>query len=227
MSKMLRQRHCPFVQRTKDNLVVRLWLACGIFSSLLYVVADVIGALNYPGYDYAGQAISEMSAIGAPTQELLAPFYLLYSILFALFAAGVWISAGRRRALRWSAGFMILLASLGIGWALFPMNMRGQPMALTDTMHLVMGAASTLVLFAILIAAAAAFGAWFRIYTIVTMLVMLVFGYLASLDIPRVAAGLPTPRLGLNERINFLAWLLWMAVLSVRLLRERSPAPGD
>ena len=214
------------MQLTKNSLIVRSFVACGLISSLVYLASDVVGALNYPRYDYAGQAISEMSAIGAPTKELLAPFYLVYSILFTLFAAGVWIAAGRRRALRWTAGFMLLLASLGIGWTLFPMNMRGHPLTFTDTMHLVMGALSTSVLLATMIAAMAAFGPRFRIYTAITMLVMLVFGYLTTLDVPRVAAGLPTPRLGLNERINFLAWLLWMAVLSVRVLRDRLLGDG-
>jgi hypothetical protein len=208
------------------EIPVSALLACGWASSLLYVVTDVLGAVNYPGYDYTGQAISELSAIGAPTADLLAPLTTLYSILFALFAAGVWIAAGPRRALRWSAGFMIGLAALGIGWALSPMNMRGHEVALTDTMHMLLSAASVSLLVAIITSGAAAFGAKFRVYSAATVTVMLLFGYLTTLDVPRVAAGLPTPLLGLNERFIFLAWLTWMAVLSIKLLRSRRRKAG-
>ena len=213
---------------TRTSPAARLLVACGAASSLLYVVADVVSALRYPGYDYAGQAISEMSAIGAPTAELLAPLNTLYSILFALFVAGVWIAAGDRRSLCWSAGFMIALAALSAGWAFSPMHMRGAELTATDTMHLVMSGASVSLLAAIIIAGGAAFGRGFRLYSAATLLAMLLFGYLTTLDVPRVAAGEATPWLGLNERLSFLAWLLWMAFLSLRLLRERpgaSPQP--
>jgi len=62
------------------EIPVSALLACGWASSLLYVVTDVLGAVNYPRYDYTGQAISELSAIGAPTADLLAPLTTLYSI---------------------------------------------------------------------------------------------------------------------------------------------------
>ena len=39
-------------------------LACGIVSSLLYVVMNVVGAALYPGYSLGSQTISELYAIG-------------------------------------------------------------------------------------------------------------------------------------------------------------------
>lgn len=206
---------------TEAYRLTRPLLACGLLSSLLYVAADIFGALRYPGYHYAEQAISEMSAIGAPTAGLLAPFYTLYSSLFALFGAGVWLAAGPGRALRVSAAFIIGVAALGIGWAIFPMNARGAERTLTDTMHLVMGAASTLLLIGAIVSGAIGSGRKFRLYSAVTVLVMLGFGYLMSLDVPRVAAGQPTPYLGITERITMAAWLVWMAVLSATLLRRQ------
>lgn len=199
---------------------MRLLLACGIAAPLLYVGADVIGALSYPGYRYGAQAISEMSAIGAPTAELLAPFYTAFSVLFAAFAAAVWFAGRTRRSLRWSAGFMIALAALGIGWALFPMNARGAERTFTDMMHLVLSAASVLLLASAMGFGAAAFGRTFRIYSALSIITMLVFGYLTTLDVPRVDVGLPTPHLGFNERLSMAAWLLWIAVLAIQLLRS-------
>jgi len=205
----------------KTDRLTRPLLACGLLSSLLYVAADIFGALRYPGYHYAAQAISEMSAIGAQTAGLLAPFYTLYSILFALFGAGVWFAAGQGRALRASAAFIIGVAALGIGWAIFPMNARGAERTLTDTMHLVMGAASTILLIGAIVSGAIGLGRNFRLFSTATVLVMLGFGYLMSLDVPRVAAGQATPYLGITERITMAAWLIWMAVLSAELLRQQ------
>lgn len=179
---------------------------------------------SWPGYDYKSQAISELSAIGAPTADLLAPFQTLYSVLLVAFGGGVWIAAGNRRSLRWCGGFIIALATLGIGWAFFPMNLRGTERGLTDFMHLVMGGLSVLFIVLAIVSGAAAFGRSFRLYSAVTLFALLAFGYLMGLDTPRVAADLPTPWLGVNERIMMASWLLWMAVLSVALLRERFAA---
>lgn len=209
------------MQLARNEMFVRGLLYCGLLSSLLYLATDILGAVSYPDYDYFGQAISEMSAIGAPTADLLAPFYTLYSVLFALFGAGVWLAGGPARIIRWSSGFIIALSALGVGWSLWPMNMRGQQTTLSDAMHLAMGASSTLLILGIIATGAAAFGPRFRLYSIGTVMVMLLFGYLMSLDIPRVPNALPTPWLGINERIMMAAWLLWMAVLSVTLLLER------
>jgi hypothetical protein len=188
---------------------------------------DVLAALSWPEYDYRSQAISELSAIGAPTADLLAPFQTLYSILLVAFGGGVWLAAGNGRSLRWCGGFIIALASLGIGWAFFPMNLRGVERGFTDFMHLVMGGLSMLFIVLAIVTGAATFGRGFRVYSAVTLLALLTFGYLMGLDTPRVAADLPTPWLGVNERIMMGSWLLWMGVLSVKLLREsrlRQPA---
>lgn len=197
----------------------RLLLGCGIAAPLIYVAADITGALSYPGYHYAAQAISEMTAIGAPTADLLAPFYTAFSLLFAAFAVGVWLAAGGRRSLRWSAGFKIALAGLAIGWALFPMNVRGAEPTFTDAMHLMLGAGSVFLLTGAIASGASAFGPAFRIYSGLSILVMLVFGYLTTLDVPNVAAGLPTPYPGVNERLSMASWLLWIGMLAVQLMK--------
>lgn len=204
----------------RKGRAVGAMLACGFLSTLLYAIIDVVGALNWPGYDPRSQAISELSAIGAPTAELLAPLQTLYNVLLALFGAGVWLTTADRAKLRWCGGFIIALAALGIGWALFPMNLRGEQRGFSDTMHLVMGALSLVLIVSAIVAGAAALGRRFRLYSAATLLVMLCFGYLTGLDVPRVEAELPTPWLGVNERIMMASWLLWMAMLSVSLLRQ-------
>jgi hypothetical protein len=49
---------------------------------------------------------------------------------------------------------------------------------------------------------AAAFGKRFRLYSIATFLMLLLGGVLTGLDQPRLAANLPTPWMGVWERIS-------------------------
>jgi hypothetical protein len=60
-------------RRSSRANLVRTLLACGVAYSLLYVVEnDVIAATRYEGYSRMSQAISELSAKGAPTRRFLA-----------------------------------------------------------------------------------------------------------------------------------------------------------
>ena len=48
-----------------------LW--CGVLASLLYVATDILGGLRYPGYSFTPQAVSELMAIGAPSEAFVGP----------------------------------------------------------------------------------------------------------------------------------------------------------
>ena len=51
-------------------MVRKVLLNCGILSSLLYVAMNVLGAMQWEGYNTASQTVSELSAIGAPSRPL-------------------------------------------------------------------------------------------------------------------------------------------------------------
>ena len=75
--------------------------------------------------------------------------------------------------------------------------------------------------------AAAAFGTGMRVYSAATIAVTLGFGALTGVLVRDIATGAATPWMGLVERIGIGAWLLWLAVLGVLLLREvRVTRPG-
>jgi hypothetical protein len=67
---------------------------------------------------------------------------------------------------------------------------------------------------------AAAFGRRFRLYSGATVAVFAVFGALTIPDGARIAANLPTPWVGVWERINIGASLLWLVVFAAALLRR-------
>ena len=61
-------------------------------------------------------------------------------------------------------------------------------------------------------------GKRFRYYSYGTILTLIVFGVLTSLQVGQMEANQPTPWMGLEERINIYATMLWVAVLAIGLL---------
>jgi Protein of unknown function (DUF998) len=198
-------------------------LICGIVASLLY--GAISWVISYPGYSPISQTVSELSAWGVSTRPLWVVLGTLYDALMIAFALGVWVSAGGKRSLRIAGGLLIVYGLLGLAWPFAAMHQREVLAAggetLADTAHLVLAAVTVALMFAAIAFGAVGFGWWFRIYSIATIVILLVFGLLTSANAPRVAANLPTPWAGLWERINIGVFLVWVVVLAVVLLRSQ------
>lgn len=209
----------------------KVLLACGILSSLLYAATLVVAPMLWESYSSASQTVSELFAIGAPTRPLVVLLLLTYDLLVIAYGLGVWESAGRKRALRVVGGLLVAYGVVGLAGPFAPIHLREALAAgeatLTDTMHGII--TMVLVLFMLLAIGfgAAAFGKRFRLYSIATILLLVVGGVMTGLDQPRLAADLPTPWMGVWERINIGVFLLWVVVLATALLRTRVERPKD
>jgi hypothetical protein len=64
-------------------------------------------------------------------------------------------------------------------------------------------------------------GKRFRYYSYGTIATLILFGVLTSLQVGQMAANEPTPWMGIEERINIYATMLWVAVLAIGLLRAQ------
>lgn len=198
------------------------WLICGILSSLLYVAMNVFVPMLDPAYRSASQSVSELSAIGAPTRPVWVPLGLVYTLLVTAFGWGVRVSAGPNRSLRIAGGLLMAYGIIGVFWP--PMHLRGAEPTLTDTLHIVWTIITVLLMVLAIGFGAAAFGARFRLYSIATLVVLVACGVMTGLEAPAIAANLPTPSIGVWERINIGVFLLWVVVLAVALLRARTTA---
>ena len=200
-------------------------LVCGIVSSLLYLAMNVFVAMQWEGYSSASQTISELSAIGAPTRPLWVSLGIVYTLLVTAFGFGVWRSAGQNRPLRVVGGLILAYGLSGFGWPFAPMHLREVLAAgggtLSDTIHLVYGTVTGLLMLVAMGFGGAAFGKRFRLYSIATIVILMVFSAVTGMEAPRVAANLPTLWIGVWERIFIGVFLLWVAVLAVVLLRAR------
>jgi Protein of unknown function (DUF998) len=213
----------PMTQSVRGRMTRTLLLACGVLSSLLYVATDILGGLRYEGYRFMSRAVSELGAIGAPSKALVTPLFLTYDMLLLAFGFAVRGSDPRNRSMRVTGSLLIGIGGVGLVFTPFaPMHMRGAVQTLTDTMHIVLTGVTVVLILLAIGFGATALGKRFRAYSIATMLVLLVFGGFAGLDGPRIAAQLPTPWLGLTERINIYGYLLWVLVLAAVLLSRRA-----
>jgi uncharacterized protein DUF998 len=198
-------------------------LVCGILSALLWAAMNVFVPMQWESYSSATQTVSELSAIGAPTRTLWVVLAIAYTALLTAFGCGVWASADRSRPLRVVGGSIVAAALIGLAWP--PMHQREVLAAgggtLTDTLHIVWAMATNVLFILALGFGAAALGKRFRLYSIATIVVLITFGTLTSMDAPRLQANLPTPWIGVWERICIFAFMLWQAVLGITLLRVR------
>jgi len=189
-------------------------LFCGILAALIYVGRDLAAWLSYPGYDFANQVVSELSAIGVPSRGIDGAIGWAYGVLTLLFSAGIWLSA-RTSTLRAAAVVLASATIFGAFWP--PMHMRGVPAGPTDTLHIVWTAGWLLLTLLAMGLAGAALGKRFLFYTIGAAALMLAFGALTGSQGARLAANLPTPGIGIFERVSIGAYLLWTVMLAVDL----------
>ena len=199
-------------------------LVCGILASVLYVATDLIGGMMYEGYSFSAQTISELGAIGSPSKPVVGPLFFTYNVLLVSFGIGVIREAvARKRALHIAA---ILLAGIGIiGLVVAPysaLHVRGAEWTISDTLHIVVTSVMVLSILLAVGFGAVTLGPRFLRYSCSTLLLLVASLALVGVYAPRLAAHLPTPGLGIIERVNVYAYLLWVAVLAIALLRHQT-----
>jgi hypothetical protein len=198
-------------------------LLCGLASSLLYLAAiDLLAPMAHPEYhSYRYQMVSELFAAEAPTRALLGPPMMFYNVLVLAFAAGVWMSAKGSRTIRLIA---VALATYGMisttGFFVAPMDVRGSGgVTERDVRHILATAIQGIALVSALVLGGFVLGSRFRAYSFATLGICVVFGVLAGLS----AAQEASPWLGTAERVSIYAWMIWVGVLALALLRSPGP----
>lgn len=197
-------------------------LGFGIVSSLLYVGIDLLAALRFADYhSFTSQAISELGAVGAPTRSMVEPLFAVYGLLLMGFGVGVWALGHRKPALRIIG--ILLIGIWAVGLLTPPMSVRGTGTISGDLPHIVLTGVIVLFILSAIAVGASLYGRTWRRYSVATILTIVVSGALTGVAAGRLADGQPTPWLGITERINIGAYLLWVVLLAVSLLRDMPP----
>ena len=195
----------------------KVLVGCGVLSSVLYIGADVYAWTQYPGYSPVSQAFSELLAEGAPTRlVMLAVVGIPYNLLVAALGVGVWLSAAEQRVPRITAVLLVLYSAISfVGGTFFQMDQREVGGSARTLMHEWVTAMMVLTLLLTVGFGAFTRGTQFRAYSLASLLTILIFAGLAFQQAAQLQALETAPWLGLIERVNIYAWMLWVAVLAV------------
>ena len=211
----------------KNNLTwTRTLLAGGIVASLLYFGMCIVIADLMPGYNPVTQTISELAAIGTPTRLIWTIPAMIHTALVALFGLGVVRSSHNNHNLRHTGAIFMIYGVLGLGWVFLPMHQREVLAAgggnFTDTMHIVFSFITGLMMLVAMTFGGRALGREFRIYTLITAALLIIFGILTSIESPNINLNQPTPMIGVWERMLIGLFLVWNTVLAFILLYRPS-----
>jgi hypothetical protein len=155
--------------------------------------------------------------------------FLVYALLVYAFGVGTWHFASGKKSLKIAAILIIGKEILGLIVTLFfPIHLRGVEVNYSDTMHGIFTASGVfLFMFPAMIAGSIAFRGIFRIYSIFTMALFIIFGILAGSMQPLYVDNLPTPMMGIWERINIYGYMVWIVIFSIKLLKSVKEYSGN
>jgi hypothetical protein len=206
----------------QNKTIREILLVCGILSSLCYLGTDILAGSLWHGYSFMDQAFSDYSAIQAPTRLVILLTTPIYCALVIAFGLGILWSAGQKRSQRFIGFLLTIYAVADFVWPLyFPVDFSGTTSTFTNAMHIVLTVVTVVSWILILGFGAIAFGRRFRLYSILTIVIVILFGSLAGYvaGTESTAVSQSAPWFGVMERINIYSFMLWAVVLAVLLLR--------
>lgn len=199
----------------------------GIGAVLSYSAATLLGGRLHPGYAHRSQAISELTAAGAPRRGLLACLYLTYNLLLGLFTAGAYLSAERTRLARigWGLQLVNVLSGL-LQVTTLRMDPIGTPLTKRGIGHFVAAGLSSLctVVGTVIVGLAGRQEPKWR--PLASFSVVSGIGITATGLVAAQSAARRSRVLGLWERGTIGLYLLWVLVLSVHALLRRPGGNG-
>lgn len=73
--------------KMKNKTLINYLCLSGIISVIFYLLHDIIGAMNYPNYNWLSQAVSDLTAANSPSFIIANEFLTLYKIFNCLCSA--------------------------------------------------------------------------------------------------------------------------------------------
>ena len=71
----------------KNKKLINWLCLSGVISIIFYLLHDIIGAMNYSGYNWMSQAVSDLTSTDAPSFVVASGFVTVYKILNCLCCA--------------------------------------------------------------------------------------------------------------------------------------------
>ena len=123
----------------KKSLIQKLGLL-GVVSFLSYTAAVVFAPLAYPNYNWMAQAVSDLSAVHAPSRALWDQLSAFYNVCEVVCVTVVCIGIHGQKTKLLRSGiylFAIMEWISAVGYRMFPLSDSGYAGAFQDVMHMV------------------------------------------------------------------------------------------
>ena len=193
---------------------------CGIISLLSYTAMVIFSPLAYPGYNWMSMAVSELSAVGAPSKELAGQLNALFGpcALVSVMAVCVAIAGSKTKLFR--VGIYLFVAMewcCNVGYECFPWTSSGNEVSFQNVMHIAVTAAVVVLsiasLVVIIIGAKKDNQKTIEVWAIISLAAML-GGAVGTSILPQMV-------FGIAERISTFSVVVFNAILGTELLRGK------
>lgn len=202
---------------------IRLCGIFGIISFLSYLLAVVFSPFAYPGYDWMSQAVSDLSAVSAPSLGLWNQLSCLYGKcgIVSIMAVSIYLAENKALNKLTRAGifvFAIMNWISSVGYELFPLSETGKGMTtFSDIMHVyvvtVAVVVTSIVSLSLIIAGGMMKGGDKSLTIWATVALSMMF-------IGAIGTGIvPKAYFGIVERFSVFSAIGFNAVLGIYLLR--------
>lgn len=122
----------------KNKKLINFLCLTGVISLAFYALHDIIGGLYYPDYNRIGQAVSDLTAVSAPSKGVADMFLSVYTptgLLCCTLCAILIVDRGNRSIRLGVYLFTIMNWISGIGFSLFPLTDSGYVDTFQNIMH--------------------------------------------------------------------------------------------
>lgn len=112
----------------KNKKLINFLCLSGIFGVIFYLLHDIVGAMNYPNYNWLSQAVSDLTAKDAPSFVIASGYVTIYGIFNCLCCASLCVLMENETNKCLKVGiyiFSIMNFISAIGYALFPLSSSG------------------------------------------------------------------------------------------------------
>lgn len=199
--------------QTKNQLWI-LVLACGVLAVPFYFLHDIIGAVNYPGYCWMEQAVSDLTATDAPSFAVASGYVTVYKIFTCICCVCLsMLIRNERKSLRIGIYlFAVMQGISAIGYALFPLTGSGYDGSVQSFIHVYILTALvvSLSIVSLILIAIGSFKGNYRPLGIMAIvaLVAMFFGVVGSQNAPK-------EYFGVFERFSTYSATIFTGVLAV------------
>ena len=122
----------------KKRKLINYLCLVGILSLVFYILHDVVGTLNYPGYNWTREAVSDLTATDSPVYVLSHGLSVVHGIFSCICCTLVCIlvQKEKKKSLRLGVYLFTIMGFISsIGYTLFPLSSKGYDGSFQSFVH--------------------------------------------------------------------------------------------